>query len=660
MKKLNLLAPEIVNGFMEGRGRECIKYLQLSSTLGKSELLEDIRNGAPFFNNLKEQLESSPAKTVVIRADNEEEGYMALSYLAAVYNETDNIDLMSDVCADDDLSEETGEDYFEAEFGDDEDDPLCEAEVWRENALKIPLISAGDISMYLGGPEFDVFGSDGFGMQGRRNFRQRDPWWSACRNEPVCIVNEPGNMFGFSGVYQNFSTRIGSFFKNNRHLYVLDIKRRSAELFQMLDSDDMEFGGKSYEDPEFTRMVLEQAALVIDVKTADEKDKEKVRNYRISQFENWVEKEGFSLNEGFQTAKIVSRIVHMHNPGKSELMHQILRYIRERGNSGKVLKERDFDILKRFANLTDKAQLEKAGAASKKLDREIFGLDNVKSRVREIVDVLSYHKRRESLGLDKGQFHNVHLFIGAPGVAKTTVAKYMGNMMMERNLLPGNRFTCVNGADLKGMYVGHTAPKVHRLFEENDIIMIDEAYSLVATDLSNSSGDMFSQEAVATLITEIEEHGTEKLVIFAGYGGIKVPKKDNLMKRFIDSNPGLKSRINSTVYFDSYSPEDMVGIVHTLAKSQQFSVSRKADELIREYFMSRVGDRTFGNGREARSLLEIATIFAAQRTKELKGIKSVKRKFMEITVSDIRQAIERQKMSDIMQRGNMSRLGFGA
>jgi hypothetical protein len=161
------------------------------------------------------------------------------------------------------------------------------------------------------------------------------------------------------------------------------------------------------------------------------------------------------------------------------------------------------------------------------------------------------------------------------------------------------------------------------------------------------------------VITEIEEHGPEKLVLFAGYGGIDVDDKDNLMKGFIDSNPGLKSRINSTIFFKSYTPDEMVEIVHILARTQQFSLTKSADEDLRAYFAERVRDRNFGNGREARSLLQNATIFAAKRTRDIKAVRSARNRLQAITASDIRQAIQRQRRSTAMQNGRQSAGGFG-
>lgn len=80
------------------------------------------------------------------------------------------------------------------------------------------------------------------------------------------------------------------------------------------------------------------------------------------------------------------------------------------------------------------------------------------------------------------------------------------------------------------------------------------------------------------LIIELENHSTDKLIIFAGYGGKKVNEKNNKMKDFLDANPGIKSRITSTIYFDSYSPDEMVQILFRIAENNHYCL----DENIRE------------------------------------------------------------------------------
>lgn len=654
MKRMNLIAPEVCKGFFGERRREMVTYLKIEKGFGKRQFEEDLKNGAAFFGSLDTIARKPAVHTIVVRADNKEVGLMAVSYIAGICNEQDKVkeedsyaELSDALTAFDDAPESEYSEY--SEYDDTYDEEESDYETWEENPYRVPILTISDIHSYDNTGCFSEFGSSSFRMQGSGSSRRKDPYWMDCTKEPVCILC--GN-----NDYGNYSETVGIRFKKNRHVFLLELPDRFGfGAFPFGGFDDCGDFSKM-ENPNFSRMVLEEAATVIDILSDASISLDTFRAYRLIQFENWVEKENLKLEKEFPKNKIVSRILKMNQEDKSELFHQILHYIVVQGDAGEYLKESDFEILNRF--IRRGMERNTAVSASKKMEKQLYGMDEVKQRVHEIVDVLLYHKRREELGLKNGGFHNVHLLIGAPGTAKTTIARYMGELMAERHLLPGDRFTCVNGADLKGMYVGHTAPKVHNLFEENDIIMIDEAYSLTSQD-SSDCGDSFGQEAVSTLITEIEEHGTEKLVLFAGYGGVDVEEKDNLMKRFIDTNPGLKSRINSTIYFESYSAAQMVEIVHILAKAQNFTLSRKADKDICAYFETRRKDRNFGNGREARSLLENAMIFAAGRTKRLHGWEMNKRKMREISVSDIRNAIERLKFGIRMQNGRNNRKSIG-
>jgi SpoVK/Ycf46/Vps4 family AAA+-type ATPase len=234
----------------------------------------------------------------------------------------------------------------------------------------------------------------------------------------------------------------------------------------------------------------------------------------------------------------------------------------------------------------------------------------------------------------------------------------MGQIMLEEHLLPDNRFACVNGAELKGMYVGHSAPKTKALFEENDIIVIDEAYSIVG---DRGESDSFSKEAIAQLIIELEEHSTDKLVIFAGYGGRMVNEKNNKMKDFLDSNPGIKSRITSTIYFDSYTPEQMADIFMNIAGNQKYIVDENARGMVVSHFTARIKDENFGNGREARSLLETAVVYAANRVFKDDKKQYTKEELQTITCEDIAAAIKQVEKADLDRYASvrMRKIGFG-
>jgi SpoVK/Ycf46/Vps4 family AAA+-type ATPase len=287
---------------------------------------------------------------------------------------------------------------------------------------------------------------------------------------------------------------------------------------------------------------------------------------------------------------------------------------------------------------------------------ELVGMEEVKKQVINIVKVMKYNKIRSKMNLDGGTYHNVHVMLGAPGTAKTTVAQFMGQIMVEEHLLPDDRYICVNGAELKGMYVGHSAPKTKALFEENDIIVIDEAYSLVG---DHGQNDSFSKEALAQLIIELENHSTDKLVIFAGYGGGKVNEKNNKMKDFLDANPGIKSRITSTIYFDSYNAQEMVEIFMRIAKNQKYKVDDSVRTILAGHFAKRVGDENFGNGREARSLLETSVVFAANRILVKDKNKYTKEEMQTITYDDVAAAIAQVEQAELTQNAMLARrMGF--
>ena len=71
------------------------------------------------------------------------------------------------------------------------------------------------------------------------------------------------------------------------------------------------------------------------------------------------------------------------------------------------------------------------------------------------------------------------------------------------------------------------------------VLFIDEAYTL--------KGDQYAQEAVDTLVKEMEDHRDDLVVIVAGY---PAP-----MSEFIDSNPGLASRFRTTITFADYTDD---------------------------------------------------------------------------------------------------------
>ena len=85
------------------------------------------------------------------------------------------------------------------------------------------------------------------------------------------------------------------------------------------------------------------------------------------------------------------------------------------------------------------------------------------------------------------------------------------------------------------------------------------------------------------------------------------------MKRFLDENPGISSRITFTVNFSSYNEQEMLDIFELLAKNASYRIEDGWREILRPFFAERINAPNFGNGREARRLLEHCMSIAAQR-----------------------------------------------
>lgn len=74
-------------------------------------------------------------------------------------------------------------------------------------------------------------------------------------------------------------------------------------------------------------------------------------------------------------------------------------------------------------------------------------------------------------------------FTGNPGTGKTSIARVIGKIFEEENILSGSGdFVEIHGRDLVEKYVGWTAQKVHDTIERaiGGVLFIDEAYSLVS------------------------------------------------------------------------------------------------------------------------------------------------------------------------------------
>ncbi len=236
----------------------------------------------------------------------------------------------------------------------------------------------------------------------------------------------------------------------------------------------------------------------------------------------------------------------------------------------------------------------------------MIGLTGAKQLITEAIAF----KKAQKLFAEKGfiaQPPSMHMvFTGNPGTAKTTVARLFAQIMKDNDLLPVGRLIEVGRADLVGKYLGWTAQIVRDKFKaaRGSVLFIDEAYSLV-----DDRGGLYGDEAINTIVQEMENARNDTLVIFAGY-----PKK---MKEFLERNPGLKSRIAHHVEFPDYSLDELMDIFKHILKKSNKEAEEDACCKVRKILSEVQTSTDFGNGRFVRTLVEKAIIRQATRLMHL-------------------------------------------
>lgn len=250
----------------------------------------------------------------------------------------------------------------------------------------------------------------------------------------------------------------------------------------------------------------------------------------------------------------------------------------------------------------------KATAIPKKLSFEdakeelenLIGLKSVKEQISELASYLQFLKVRKKKGLEDNQRLNLHsVFIGNPGTGKTTVANMLGKIYYSLDLLSHGKVHEVGRADLVGEFIGQTAPKVKKAIDKakGGILFIDEAYALTNR---NDDGKDFGREVVETLLKELSDGSDDLAIIFAGY-----PKE---MSNFLNSNPGLSSRLRNLIHFPDYAPDELMEIIQYTADRRGVLISKEAQETIHQRLVEVYRNRNeqFGNARFVNGIVEEA------------------------------------------------------
>ena len=257
-----------------------------------------------------------------------------------------------------------------------------------------------------------------------------------------------------------------------------------------------------------------------------------------------------------------------------------------------------------------------------------IGLNTIKEEVDSLINYVTIMQKRKEEGLPTPDLSLHMVFSGNPGTGKTMIARFMSRVYKSLGILSKGHLVETDRSGLVAGYVGQTAIKTKEVIDraKGGVLFVDEAYAL-----TNRGGENdFGQEAVDTLLKYMEDERDDLIVIVAGY--------TQLMKRFVNSNPGLKSRFNRFMEFPDYTIDEMIGIFNMRCENSGYTL---ADDETKETLRRRIENDSkdvdgFGNARGVRNLFERALARQADR---LAAFSTVTREdLMTLTKEDIEKA----------------------
>jgi SpoVK/Ycf46/Vps4 family AAA+-type ATPase len=192
----------------------------------------------------------------------------------------------------------------------------------------------------------------------------------------------------------------------------------------------------------------------------------------------------------------------------------------------------------------------------------------------------------------------------------------------------------VDRSKLGGAHLGAAGQLVREAVKDalDGVLFIDEAYALAGGTADLPSGDVYGNEAIQTLLKMMEDNRDRLVVIVAGY---PAP-----MRRFLENNPGLRSRFTRTFEFHSYKHEELIAIFRFMTEEGKYLLDAEGEREAEKYIRSLDPKREdFGNARDIRTFFERILPVQAYRIAETPGFEEMtNEELLTITADDIRIA----------------------
>lgn len=258
----------------------------------------------------------------------------------------------------------------------------------------------------------------------------------------------------------------------------------------------------------------------------------------------------------------------------------------------------------------------------------LVGMDNIKQDVNELVKLIRFYNETGKDVINKFSLHSV--FTGNPGTGKTTLARIIAKIYKSLGLLERGHVVEVDREGLIAGYIGQTAIKTKEKLDAamGGVLFIDEAYAL-AEDGPNG----FGKEAIEVILKHMEDKRGQFGVIVAGY-------PDN-MHKFVEMNPGLKSRFDKTYDFKDYTSEQLIVIAQNLFKKEELLPNAEALAHLNSYFSALLSakDKFFGNARTVRQTVGECVMKQNLRMASIPSSERKAEDLMHLTFDDVKHLV---------------------
>ncbi|KAJ0298801.1 hypothetical protein COL516b_009603 [Colletotrichum fioriniae] len=254
---------------------------------------------------------------------------------------------------------------------------------------------------------------------------------------------------------------------------------------------------------------------------------------------------------------------------------------------------------------TEPKDLRNDNESWKKL-QDMIGLEKVKSECGDIIDYAQINYRRELQGMEPLKIGLNRVFLGPPGVGKTTVAQLYGQILIDLGLVSGKKIMLRNPSHLIGAYIGHSEKMTMGVLKEarGNVLIIDDAHMLYpgAQDAGHKT-DVFRIAVLDTLVANVSAEPEDRCIILVGYDY-------QMGQLFNNSNPGLQRRFpkETALRFDTYSEDELCQIMDLKVDKSGLEMSKDAAAVSRQVLSRMRINPKFGNAGDVENLLNQAKV----------------------------------------------------